>query len=126
MAKKKAIAALAASLPSGFVQMNSGSGAPIWQPKEGDILQGRVMKSERIDAKKAGREKAKKGETVGILTIADSDGVLYSVWESHALTQLMKDARPGDDVFIRLDRIKKTGKRRFKDFTVGLKKKGAK
>ena len=114
----------APSAPKGFKMLNAR--APIWKPEPGDELQGAIMARRELDAKQAGRQNAKKGEKVRILTVANDDGELFDVWESHALTQLMDSAKVGDSVYLRLNEVKKSGKRRFKDFVVGLKAKGSK
>lgn len=111
-------------LPSGFTAMGGSDRAPSWIPEPGDQLQGTVMGKRDLDAKKAGRKNAKKGETVTIVTVADGDGVLHNVWESHALGAAFKAAKVGDEIFIRLNEIVKRGRKQFKDFTVGLKQKG--
>lgn len=119
MARKK-LAAVSAVLPAGFRSVAGGADGKAWQPEVGDTLTGRVMGKKTIDAKKAGRQKAKKGETVTIVTVADENGELHAVWESHALAQFCREAKPGDRVFLRLNEIKKSGKKRFKDFTAGI------
>lgn len=120
MARK---AKVSGAVPAGFASLNAR--APIWKPeKAGATLQGVVMSKREIDAKQAGRQNAKKGEKVRILTLADGDGVLTDVWESHALAGLMDQAKPGDEVFLRFNELVKRGKKRFKDFSVGLKAKG--
>lgn len=115
-----------ASLPAGFTNMGSSDRAPSWQPEEGDTLQGTVVGRKDIDAKKAGREKAKKGETAIILSVADSDGVIRQAWDSFGTRAAFEKARIGDQIFLRLDSIVKRGKKQYKNFTVGLKQKGKK
>lgn len=121
MAKKK----LGASgVPSGYVVLGGGFAKP-WEPTPGTILEGIVSAKRTIDAKKAGRQRAKKGDVVTILDVVDNEtGEICAVWESAALTDLMKVAKPGDSVYLKLVRIKKMGKRSFKDFAVGHKPKG--
>jgi hypothetical protein len=116
------------AVPAGFVDTSGGARGKTWEPGIGDTLHGVCMGKDSIDAKKAGREKAKKGETVTIVRVADkSTGELFSVWESHSLAEFCKAVKRGDEVFLRLNAIKKNGKRRFKDFTSAIKaKKGAK
>jgi hypothetical protein len=119
--KRKAARAVSAALPAGFVNTGSSDRAPAWTPEVGDSLQGTVMSVRSMDAKKAGRQNAKKGEVVRIMTVADADGVLCNVWESHALKDICDKAKTGDEIFLRLNAVVKRGKRRFKDFTAGLK-----
>lgn len=124
MAKKKPVSAL----PAGFVNMGGGDNAPAWKPKEGEVLQGVVTGKKSLDARAIGRKKAKKGETATILTVTDSEsGEIVSVWESHALAEVCKAAKVGDEIFLRFNGTKKRpGGKKFNDYTVGLKSKGGK
>lgn len=112
------------SIPAGFAAVSTSGDFPAtWEPKEGDILQGIVHGKRALDAQKAGRKKAKKGEQVIILSIADSDGVLSAVWESHALRDVCKQANIGDGIFLQYHGEKKFGKKRLKMYTAALKAK---
>ena len=112
------------ALPAGFTQVSGGTFAPSWDPKIGDALQGVVMAKRVLDAKTVGRKKAKKGDKVVVLDIADADGVIHAVWESRALESFCKEVTPGAEVYLRLDDVKKLGAKRFKVFTVATKAKG--
>ena len=115
----------AKALPKGFQNLNER--APAWTPEVGDELQGVVVAKKELDAKKAGRKKAKKGETVRILTVTDETaGEVVNVWESHALKELCDKAKPGDRVYLRLDEIVKRGSKRFKNFAIGFAPKSGK
>lgn len=110
------------SLPAGFVNVNTGGDfPPAWTPQnKGDELRGVVTAKRSIDAKKAGRKKAKRGDQVMIINVADNDGVLHSVWESHQLADVMKAVNIGDELYLRFDGVKKLGKKTLKLFTAGV------
>ncbi len=119
---KKAKGPFGGPLPKGFRGVSTSGNFPdAWNPQtEGETLEGVVMSKRIEDAKKLGRQNAKKGDKVTIITVADGDGVLRSVWESHALKELCAQAKPKDHVFIRFDGVKKLGKKRLKLFTAGF------
>ena len=114
------------ALPAGFVNYGGGgSDGKTWEPNVGDELHGEVVGVKSLDAKKAGRLKAKKGETVTIVSVAEkSTGEIFAVWESHALGAFCKKVKQGDEVYLRLNAVKKSGKKRYKDITAAIKEKG--
>jgi hypothetical protein len=119
--KKKA----ATALPSGFRDVGGGNFPQAWTPSVGDSLHGVVTQIRRIPAKQLRRDNAKKGEMVTVVSVADkSSGELTSIFESKALESFCKEVRVGEEVFLRLDEVRKIGKKRFKAFTVGIKAKG--
>jgi hypothetical protein len=121
MAKKQQIAA--SVLPKGFVNYGGGGsdGKP-WEPEIGGELFGKCVGKKTIDAKTAGRQNAKKGETVTIVSVAEKEtGEIFGIWQSHALTQWCAKVKAGDEVFLRLNAVKKSGKKRYKDITAAIK-----
>lgn len=116
----KAAKAKTAATPKGFRALTGGMDGKTWAPEIGGVLQGKVMSKKQLDAKAVGRENAKKGDKVWIVSVADADGELHAVWESKALEEFCATVKPGQNVFLRLDGVKKLGKRRFKQFTAGV------
>jgi hypothetical protein len=107
----------------GYVDTAGGSDGKTWIPKVGDVLEGVVMGVKTLDAKKSGRKKAKKGETVKIVSVADSDGALWAVWESKGLTDFCTQAKPRMKCRLELLEVKNLGGgKKFKRFYAGLKK----
>jgi hypothetical protein len=117
-----------AALPAGFRDTSGGGDFPAaWQPKPGDVLMGTVHATRTEDAKRLKRQNAKKGEKVAIVVVADSDGVLHTVFESKGTEQFCKEVKRGDTVFLRYVKQKKIGKKRFNVYQTGIKSgKGAK
>lgn len=113
--------AIRSALPAGYRDASGGNFPDAWNPGIGDALQGTVTAKREVTATELKRENAKKGEKVIVLTVADEDGVLHTVFESAGLRQLCRDAKVGSEVFMRLDSVKKFGKKRFKSFTAGIK-----
>ena len=120
MAKHKA---KSAGVPSGFAVIGSSDGKA-WQPEPGDApLVGVVVGKKTIDAKKAGRKKAKKGDTVTIVSVAqDGTGEIFAVWESVGIADWCKAVKMKQRVFLRLDAVVKRGAKRFKKITAAIGK----
>lgn len=95
MAKSKERVFPQAALPQGFRQVSSGNFPAVWNHKANPTLQGVVQEIKTV-ATKIGR----KAQETRLMVIADSDGVLQSVWESAALTGLFDEAKKGDTVYI--------------------------
>lgn len=117
MAKKNA-----GAIPAGYTVFGGSSDGAKWEPHPGAILMGKCVGKKTIDAKTAGRQNAKKGETVTIVSVADGDsGEVFAIWESHAIAEWCKRVKNGDAVFLKFNGLKKSGKKRFKDITAGIK-----
>jgi hypothetical protein len=114
-------------LPAGFRDTSGGGDFPqSWTPKPGDVLMGTVHTVRTEDAKRLKRANAKKGDKVAIVVVADSDGVLHTVFESKGIEAFCKEVKRGDTVFLRFVEQKKIGKKRFNVFESGIKSKGGK
>lgn len=113
-----------AGLPAGYTDTSGGKDFPKpWTPEQGDSLEGTVVRKRQEDAQKLKRRKAKKGDKVYVVEVADKSGEIFSVFESKGIEDWCKQVAPGYRVFIRLDEVKKMpGGRRFKRFTSGFSK----
>jgi hypothetical protein len=111
------------AVPTGFVNASgSGDFAPTWEPKIGETLAGICVSKRGLDAKIAGRKKAKKGETVTLVSVADAQtGEVFTIWESHALQQFCKQVQQNDEVIVTFKGVKKFGKKSLKQFTAFIK-----
>jgi len=113
-------------VPSKYKLMGKGNFPPVWTPEKiGDFLEGIVQQVKAIPTK--WKRKGKQDET-RIMYVADDDGVLKSVWESAALSDLFDNAQAGDGVYIRYDGpiVIKGRKEPMKGYTTGLVSKGKK
>lgn len=107
-------------VPSRYTSVSGGQFAKAWQPKVGETLEGVCVGVRTVDAKAVGRRKAKKGEKVVIVDVANSDGEIFAVWESHALREFCQRVKAKDGVFLRLDDVKKIGRKTLKVFSAGI------
>lgn len=118
MAKKQAPVAL----PKGFKNYSGGSDGAAWVPAEKPTLHGVVIGVKTLDAKAIGRQNAKKGDKVKLVTVAEKGtGELFAVWESKALEQWAAAVKPKNEVFLAFRGVKKIGKRRFNMIDAGIK-----
>lgn len=121
MAAKEKRAFQNGKLPAGYERVQRGNFPDTWDfhKKGNEVLSGVVQQIKTAQTKN--------GET-RLMYVADSDGQLWSVWDSAALEGLFNDARPGDSVFIRFKGMisVKGRKQKMKDFDVGLKQKSGK
>lgn len=121
MRKKTATGAL----PAGFIDTSGGGDfPPAWEPKPGEILMGLVHSVRQESAQRLKRQNAKKGDTVCVVVVADSDGVLQTVFESKALESFCEKVKPGDSIFLQYVETRKIGKKQFKVFKSGIKPRG--
>jgi len=119
MAKKQANAV---ALPKGFRNLSGGSDGNTWVPAEKPVLHGVVVGVKTLDAKSIGRQNAKKGDKVKLVTVAEKGtGELFAVWESKALEQWAAAVKPKSEVYLAFRGVKKIGKRRFNMIDAGIK-----
>lgn len=111
------------AVPKGFKPVNtSGDFPPFWNPKKkGDAITGTIVAKRVIDAKKFGRTNTKKGDTAIVISIADENGELRGMADSHQVRSFFESVKLKTQVFIRFDGIKKMGKKKLKLFTVAQK-----
>lgn len=120
MAKQKTQSGVRA----GYVDTAGGSlGKPFVFRRVGDSLEGTIVSKKEIDAKQAKRKKAKPGEKVVVVTIAQKDtGEVFSIWESVGLKDFCAKAKPKMNALLVLEEIKNLGGgKTFKRFFAGLK-----
>lgn len=124
--KKSAVRAAGRNLPAGFV--NTAQGFPqAWNPKVGEILQGRVDGVRKVSAQTLKYDNAKKGQMVTIVSVIDNaTGEIVGVFESKALEDFCAKVKTGDEVYLRLNEVRKIGKKQFKDMTAAIKAKKGK
>lgn len=119
--KQKRVTTTGSAAPAGY-RVLSGGFPKAWSPEIGDTLQGRVMEKRVESAQKLKYDNAKKGQMVTILSVADeSTGEIVGVFESAGIANFCKQVKTGDSVFLRLNDVKKIGKKRFKDITAAIK-----
>lgn len=127
MPKQNRVRAASAAVPAGFVNTSQSSFPKAWNPDEGETLQGIVTAVRKVSAKVLKYDNAAKGQMVTIVSVADENGEIHGVFESKALEDFCAKVKEGDEVFLRLDEVRKIGKKRFKAFTAAIKaKKGRK
>jgi hypothetical protein len=125
MPKRKTRSTGAGHLPAGFVVTTQGF-PKAWSPTVGDELQGTVHSIRKVSAQTLKYDNAKKGQMVTIVSVADGDGEIHGVFESKALEDFCGKVKIGDEVFLRLDDVRKIGKKQFKDITAAIKAKKGK
>lgn len=118
MAKAKERVFPKASMPKGFRQISGGNFPPVHDFKKVAILEGVVQEIKTI-ATKIGR----KAQDTRLMVIADTDGVLTSVWESAALGGLFDEVKKGDTVHIQFTGMVevKGREQKMKGFIAGIK-----
>lgn len=116
--RKKAIAkSVEKAIPQGFQKFTTGSFPTNHDFRAEPVCQGKV-----IQIKKVPQKRGKKTEEVLVLYVANSDGVVSAVWESHAIADGIANTKPGDEVFIRFNGIQKLkGKKTLKLFDYAVK-----
>lgn len=101
-----------AAIPAGFTKVETGSFPPNHDFKANPICAGKVVQIKEVPQKRG-----KKTEEVRVLYVADADGVIGAVWESHAIADAMKKVKPGDEVHIEFKGITKLkGKKTLKQY----------
>lgn len=108
-----------AQLPAGYVPVAQSEYGSEWQYTEQPVLEGVVQGEVRTVEVKYGRDL----KNVRVLSVADHDGVLYSLWESATLRPLFDAVKPGDHVAVVYQgtRVIKGRKEPMKVFTAGIK-----
>jgi hypothetical protein len=109
--------ASATGIPAGFKKVESGSFPPNHDFKKEPVLTGIVHSIRSVPQKRG-----KKTEPVGVMHVADKvTGEICAVWESSALEELFKTAKPGNAVYIKSEGVQKLkGKKTLKKFTVAI------
>lgn len=108
------------AVPAGFQKVETGNFPANHDFKKEPILQGKVTQIKDVPQKRG-----KKTEEVRVIYVADADGVISAVWESHAISDGMRQVKPGDEVYIRFNGVQKLkGKKTLKLFDFAIKGKG--
>src|SRR3970040_165719 len=114
--RKKATATTGSKIPAGFPQIKTGSFAPIHDWKKTPILQGIVQATRTVEQKRGG-----KLIPVRVVDVANSDGEITAVWESHSIAETLAQAKPGDEIFLSFEGIKKLkGKKTLTEFVCAI------
>jgi hypothetical protein len=117
MAKKET-----GAVPAGFQRVETGSFPPNHDFKKSPRLQGKV-----IQIKDVPQKRGKKTEEVRVIYVADENGEVSAVWESHAIADGMAKLKAGDEVLIEFKGVQKLkGKKTLKNFDFFIKPKGGK
>jgi hypothetical protein len=94
-AKERVFEKSAVPVPPGMRRIEGGNFPPVNDFEKNPVVQG-IIHGIKTVAAKIGR----KAQDTRIMTIADENGVLVSVWESAALEKLFDEAKPGMQVWI--------------------------
>lgn len=120
--RPKFVSAVGHALPKGFKSYTGGADGKAWDGKEKPILHGVVVGVKTLDAKAIGRQNAKKGDKVKLVTVAEKGtGELFAVWESKALEEFCAAVKPKNEVYLAFKGVKKIGKKRFNMIDAGIK-----
>lgn len=87
-------------LPTGFTAITSGVFGDVWEYEDHPVLVGRVSGDVRLITQKAKRKGEKDRESRVITVKSESDGKLYTVWESAALEEFFNHVARGMRVAI--------------------------
>lgn len=107
------------SLPAGYTQVSSTDFPDNHDFDKNPICEGTVVDIKTVLVRPSA---SKKPEERKIMAVADSDGVISAVWESAGLKGLFKEAKKGDQVFIKfVETIALKGRKSMRKFVTGIK-----